>query len=408
MTAANPVPTIVVLVIGVFLLVAVAVVTEKVEIVSLRRTTGRPSGIVVSVESSEHPAHDVVEVASSMVLSPPSWVDIQDILCPMGKPQADQFGPKLFAMARAELGITTEEYRYVKEQNLDFHDPTSLEKLSYQFYHGRFANATIYTVGKNHSIAYIPIWKAANNAIRGWIKRLGREQGRVHSIRPENLFDDNSSSDDDNNNNDDDNSFRRPNCVVTAIRDPISHFLSGYNEIEFRRENLANNTHLPHYYGLPFHTEEQRQDRFVHFVRDFALEESRALVHEPFGHVFSMSRVLEVLHRQGGFLSGYLPSLANLSTAMPAFVQHTCHLEYDLPAMKDTRWGHLSSADPHGFYHAARTVWAEGGVVARALCIFHAMDYACWKNLPDGIPEICQEVYSRPEFSASIMNVPFP
>jgi hypothetical protein len=331
-------------------------------------------------------AHDL-EVRSNGFAT--VWADLQDVLCPSQIPNT-ALGPTLFAMARAELGITVEEILSIKQQHLDIDKSWVTKTLSYQFYHGRFSEAAVYT-HKNHTIVYIPIWKAANNGIRNWLESLGREKGKLQYVRPERLFDPARTG-------------QRPTCVVTAIRDPISHFLSGYNEIEYRKKLIANNTFLPQYYRLPYDTQDQRHDRFVQFVRDFALEESRAIVHQPFGHVFSMSRVLEVLDDSGGFLSGYLPSIANLSAEFPTFVEKTCHLEEGyLPAMKDTRWIHTSSGDPEGFYLAAKTVWSEGGEVARALCILHAMDYACWKKLPDGVPTICQSVYSRPEFMLSII-----
>ena len=50
-------------------------------------------------------------------------------------------------------------------------------------------------------------------------------------------------------------------------------------------------------------------------------------------------------------------------------------------------------------------VWSEQGGVARALCVLHAMDYTCWKDLPDGIPQICQEVFSSTEFATAIVGV---
>jgi hypothetical protein len=322
-------------------------------------------------------------ITTSNELFDKHWTEIQEVLCPAEVPNT-ALGPTLFAMAGAELGISSERINSLKQQQFDSQDPTSTKTLTYQFYHGRFANAAIYING-NHTIAYIPIWKAANNAIRQWMKTLGTLQ----YVRPERLF--GASLND-----------MKPSCVVTAVRDPISHFLSGYNEIEYRKDSISNNTLLPSYYNMPFDSQDQRQDRFAQFVRDIVEGESRALLHLPFSHVFSMSRVLEALSRNGGVWSGYLPSIANLSTEFPTFFKNTCKLEEDLPAMKDTRWQHKSSHDPEGFYQSAKTVWAEGGEVARALCMLHAMDYACWKNLPDGIPKICKDIYSSPAFITSI------
>jgi hypothetical protein len=343
-------------------------------------TVVKPSGNPPDVEVAEHS----IQVARQ-------WADIQQTLCPAGIPDTT-FGPTLFALARAKLGIKRSEFAAIKQQNLDVPDTMPSEKLTYQFFHGRFGNATIYRSG-NQTVAYIPIWKAASDAIRHWMDHRLIKKGQIESMFPENLFDSSRKG-----------KRGQPTCVVTAIRDPITHFLSGYNEIEFRRYLVDINTVLPLYYNLPFNTEVQRQDRFVQFVRDFALEESRALIHEPFGHVFSMSRVLEVLGRQNGaFLSGYLPSLANLSANFPSFVTNTCHLEQDLPPMTEDMGHHDSSRDSEGFYQAAKQVWLEGGDAAKALCILHAMDYACWKNLPDGVPVVCQEVYSSPDFVNAIL-----
>jgi hypothetical protein len=69
---------------------------------------------------------------------------------------------------------------------------------------------------------------------------------------------------------------------------------------------------------------------------------------------------------------------------------------------------HDSSLDEMGFYRAAKDVWAEQGDIARALCILHSFDYACWDDLPDGIPELCQDVYSKESFVDAIMNMSIP
>ena len=54
---------------------------------------------------------------------------------------------------------------------------------------------------------------------------------------------------------------------------------------------------------------------------------------------------------------------------------------------------HMSSKDPWGTCQASKEVWAEGGPVARAMCLLSAPDYACFDRLPAGIPEFCRTVY---------------
>jgi hypothetical protein len=65
---------------------------------------------------------------------------------------------------------------------------------------------------------------------------------------------------------------------------------------------------------------------------------------------------------------------------------------------------HNSSNDDFGFYQAAKNVWKEGGDIARALCIIHAFDYACFEDLPDGIPSLCRDVYGSPSFVKTILE----
>ena len=68
---------------------------------------------------------------------------------------------------------------------------------------------------------------------------------------------------------------------------------------------------------------------------------------------------------------------------------------------------HNSSSDPLGTYKASRDVWLDQGPVARALCVLHVMDYACWTDLPDGIPQFCQDVYAETDFVQYMLNTTY-
>ncbi len=370
-------------VIGV-IVVAMSVI-GKMDLLPLLWTS---SSIDITLNSSE--AFSTSEDALSMLYhKQQQWAAIQEFLCPNGLPNTDS-GPKLFSMARTALGITSLEFEAARKNRSNLQQGNPNDALTYRFFHGKFSNAVTYNKG-NSTVAYIPVWKAANNAIRHWMTTSLAMQGAVERIKIESLF--NASTQTTN-----------PSCVVTAIRDPISHFLSGYNEIEFRRQSLQNYSIRPLYYDMPHETTEQQNNRFVQFVKDFAMEESKALVHEPFGHVFSMSRVLTTLSSVGGFLSGYLPSIEHLSTEFPSFVTNLCHLEDELPVIDESMGRHSSSNDPDGFYQTAKNVWYEQGKVARALCAVHAIDYACWKDLPDRVPRVCEEYFSSPDFVTTIFD----
>jgi len=198
-----------------------------------------------------------------------------------------------------------------------------------------------------------------------------------------------------------------PACMYTAVRDPIVHFLSGYNEIEYRTTKKRTWPSAPYHTDLPLpggndnDPQETRKKRFRGFVEDLLVEDGSFLVSSVYSHCFSMGRVLAVLAEQGRTLTGYLPDLVNLEETWPRFFTETCPglppLEAFPQQPQERRRNlsgrqHESSSDPLGTYGAAKDVWAEGGPVARALCLLVATDYACWNHT---IPDLCRSVYTE-------------
>jgi len=188
-------------------------------------------------------------------------------------------------------------------------------------------------------------------------------------------------------------------CIFTAIRDPISHFLSGYNEIEYRFEPYYNHTkgRMPPFGKLPRETADERRIRFQTFVEELLLGQYQYQI-GLYWHVFSMSRILGFLQKHNATLTGYLPQLSNLTSTLPVFLSETCPNMYpveNMTAAVKTAGQHNSSQDPLGTYQAAKDVWMEAGPTARALCLLHAFDYACYPDLPDGIPPLCQYMYEK-------------
>lgn len=333
------------------------------------------------------------------------WMDLEDKLCPAGTPNT-ALGETLFALGRAQLGITDELYQQVQADHPSLSEGQEQKEMVYRFYHGEFQNVTLFTNWENgKTFGYIPIWKAANKEIRSWLDDNFDQPLVTGDFETTSLADITAEYQQDFARNTD----RKP-CLVTAIRDPISHFLSGYHEVEKRREKveasvITNN--LPMYLRMPFDTERQRQGRFAQFVSDILTEDSKELKSPVIQHICSMSRVLEELHKDQATLTSYLPSLDNLQDAFPQQLLQSCPdaipTGQALQAM-ETGEGHHLTNDDEGFYASAKESFATSGTVAKALCALHAIDYACWKDLPDGIPLICQEVYSSPSFVQAILS----
>jgi hypothetical protein len=202
-------------------------------------------------------------------------------------------------------------------------------------------------------------------------------------------------------------------CIVLAVRDPISHFLSGYNEIETRivvvrpREALAKT--------WPFgHLKAGSSERFQQLIIDILdcpwKRHYRGLT-DPWPnrleleHLYSMTGVLHFLALNTGVNMSrdlyYLPSLKDLKHSWPRFMVESCPGSFSnatatrilTTEMNTTNGAHKSSKDLLGTYAAAKRVWSEGGVFAKALCALHILDYACWKDLPEGVPKLCLDLY---------------
>ncbi len=225
-------------------------------------------------------------------------------------------------------------------------------------------------------------------------------------------------------------------CVFTVMRDPISHFLSGYNEIEFRiigdKMKLGDKAKIhgkPAYMDVSHTDHDLRERRFETFVRNLIEEHPLFYEHWVYSHVFPLARMLHPLKKlnllptlEKSPQQWILPSVANLSERLPPFLASRCpnfaenyaqNSTSDLPPLKVSKKGvHASSKDRFGTYQAAKDVWEKDGHVARSLCHLHAFDYGCFYGnaVPSGtslgardIPRTCKEVYESDLFRETVL-----
>jgi len=353
------------------------------------------------------------------------WPSLRHVLCGRGSPNL-MLSRTLFRLARSEVfqendpTIANKDFRNVHGK------PSSTLSA---FFVGDFGTS-IYRDASNPSLTtvYVKIWKCGNNQIRWmekkmWSKRKGTyvpKMGLSHALG-QYLYTRNTT----------DGTYiynpfinetnmtvvRRatinnidPPCIYTVIRDPITHFLSGYNEVEVRilgeynngtSEYNTKNNFAPYHFAVPYSDSSAliRRRRFSAFVEDLLREDEAFSKHYQYSHFFSMSRILPVLSSYNLSLTGYIPTLENLTSTWPAFISSNCPGAPSIDKIpKMTIQGqHRSSKDRLKMYKAAKDVWEEGGKHARSLCIIHAYDYACWKDLTEGIPNLCIEVFEKHE-----------
>ena len=334
------------------------------------------------------------------------WQTLRKALCGKGIPNQKQrlkLAKLFFHLARLEVFEGDVSVGRISVANLFFNHDT----WGYQVYYGDPA----------FKVIYVRAWKCGNNQInnfhhqvfdnlKGELKFVDSIGKSLDTIRTT-------------------SGFTKDTCIYTAIRDPISHFLSGYNEVEhiilnkkrrrngiklkalapfhnkvpyiFNRNMTFNNdgVSLETFHSLEFH--DRRKKRFEEFVKDLLRQDANFYRDYRYFHVFAMSAMLTNLARKNVKLTGYIPTLSNLTSSWPKFISENCtgapRLE-DFPKL-EIAGQHNSSKDPFFTYKAAYDVWNEGGNISRALCLLHTMDYSCWRDLPDGIPNLCMEMYEK-------------
>ena len=309
------------------------------------------------------------------------WPNIRTKLCPKMRPNIN-YGRNLFLATQRQLGMSPIE--------------DSAELTAFQHFIGEERFWTFQSGGWIHtpkgggvSTIYLRIFKAGNNQLMsGYETILSGSRAEGSYTRFDKLYDI-------------PRQILKNACIVTAVRDPVERWLSGYNEIEYRAvevrpERMKNHSSVQQFHRFQNGTEQ----RFDQFVRDFIGGPARDLKIQ-YGHIYSMTGILYHLEKDvGATLTSYLSSLQNLTHTFPDFITSTCpNLPKSAQKPMSLHGQHVTSGDPLGFYAAAKESWKKQATTARALCTISAMDYACYERLP--VPALCQEVFADESFVRS-------
>lgn len=318
-----------------------------------------------------------------------TWQNLKKALCPNMVPNT-RLAKTLFSISRDEIGLR--QWNGSKTTLLPFYQTSPGPDVGF-----------VYTSPENQTFVYVAIWKAAHQTVMQWakqrVKPLAGEYREVTRPELQQILKDETTDP----------------CIVTMIRDPVSHFLSGYNEIDTRIMQDEYNDQSARMKNAPkalFHRYHYgTKERFEQFVADilsqpYTLGWNGFRAVEP-AHFYSMSAVLWLLSQNGDAkMTNVLPSMQNLAQEWPKFAYNACPgaLPESVAEPFHMPSHHESSKDKFGIYKAAKNVWSERGPTARALCVLHAIDYACWENVPDGIPVLCREVFSSRHFVNQILK----
>jgi hypothetical protein len=325
-----------------------------------------------------------------------TWPEISNRLCPDMKPKYE-LASTIFRLARQELikGASSSNASGRLEDCNGMED--RMPPLFFHFVPGANSRASDGS-NKNQVFTYFPIWKCANSQLRVyWEQIFGNIASKEFNER---------------------STWKRqnpkPECIVAAVRDPISHFLSAYNEIETRIHQFRGWRERPAK-TWPFgRLKAGSTERFQQLITDLlncpmARQYKGILDSYPgqleMQHLFSMTGFLRSLSLDQSVNMTrdvhYLPSLDDLEHTWPQFMVKSCPESFSnatathilATKMNSDLGSHKSSKDLLGTYAAAKRVWSEGGSFAKALCALHILDYACWKDLPEGVPNLCLDLY---------------
>lgn len=316
--------------------------------------------------------------------------EIRSHLCPNMVPNLT-FASTLFWLARNEIILPDNDGNQIQKPTNESY-PSEEIRTFREFYGSGFSRgATTFTNLKNKkTLFYLRMWKVANNQIQGWLKGALGDKARGKPVLNTNF----------KNRMEQFASHEEDLCAVAVLRDPLDKFVSAYNEILYR--NVSRRMHKYQYYG---NNHKQKMESFHQFVSDFVQYPGKLNLLKGNGnHLSSMVGPLYIMNAVGVRPSKthYLPTLKNLTVALPPFLAQACPQSFPQELANATvplMGQHESSKDLNGYYRAAKDVVATEGPTARALCLLSAMDYACWGKLVATAPPVCQRVvFSNPNF----------
>lgn len=292
-------------------------------------------------------------------------------LCPDGKPQL-QHASSLYRLSQRLAGVPEGTEQSMRDAVLKFFAHSSGGR------HLRLPGGSV--------ISYVRVLKGGNNQI-GCYMDLLRTQINASLVR----------SDGEAFRED----LRKSTCIFTFVRDPMSHFISGYNEHQFKlhrsKQKLEGMKRHRFKRGNYLDYDKGSASRFSKFIEHILSPDDflrMASIDGTVRHSYLMSGVLHEVDQASVLPSLVYGNLSKLATELPDILATSCTLSRTVLPEVPNCGQHLSSEDPHGTYKAARSTLHIGSSMTQSLCILLAIDYACF---PQYLPSsICSGILGRP------------
>ncbi|KAL3906933.1 MAG: hypothetical protein SGILL_009077 [Bacillariaceae sp.] len=298
----------------------IAAIVVVSTILLLRLFQGQPPELEEYLDATQKDSTELVAEPDRTSALDPSWQPLQQALCGKGYPNME-ITPALFQLARREVfGVvnrnSTSLQPHLVERIVELDEHSEPTKFLNYFFDGDYG-ALLYHDPNNSKFTtiYVRILKGGSEQIRDMMGLLGTHQWKNHAKlfmqlkEVIGLLYNTPYTQKNSTGRQYKYKFQGRPFIYTVLRDPVSHFLSGFNEAQHR---LINHLHClstaqrpqEKFYDIDYDAasiemfnDQQKQDRFKTFVKDLLLEEPAFFKSKVYQHFFTMSKIVGSLHR---------------------------------------------------------------------------------------------------------------
>lgn len=315
------------------------------------------------------------------------WTETWEWLCPRGYPNLSAV-PATYQLAqnvfyfdeiRNITILPTDKKRglnpYVRHNDTDW-------------YFSHWPGHVSYTEkGTNRTAIFMRTWKCGNHYLNYYFEKIKKEMGGIYNTSlvvvefPTEI--------------------KNPACIVSAYRDPISHFLSGLGEFEARTRRrrkspaYSRRQRVERFESFPLPSEE----RFISFV-ELLLRFDWVKKHGDYRHVFPQSGYRSRLHALNRSITRLIP-LHDLPQQAEHALRTTCGMSQIITAptqkKEHTKIEGLEDFLKGLWKNVSENTGRVSGKLRRtfeAICLLDAVDYACLASALNP-PSFCARVYDE-------------